>query len=293
MLLAFFLWFYATTEHRFERQLEARILPEAAATTDSADLVVTAPLPTVAQIVVSGRGWDLLHLNDETFVCRLHLDGPAGVQRIYRLTPAMVEGRTSKAEVTVERVIEPAEISVTLDWRQERRLPVFVPTDLLPADGFVLVGPPQVEPPQVSVSGPRGQIRRLRNAVTDSLVLRDISEDVDVILPLNWEPDVYLSADPARVRVLVQVQVLAETEFPAIPIRVRQTGGRVLHAVPSTARVRVRGGAAVLAALIPADLRLYADGRSGVDAIVPVLSEADPRYVVTTITPAAVTLAFP
>jgi hypothetical protein len=49
----------------------------------------------------------------------------------------------------------------------------------------------------------------------------------------------------------------------------------------------------VLAALVPADLRLYADGRSGVGAIVPVLSEADPRYAVTTITPAAVTLALP
>lgn len=294
LLLALLLWFYATTEHRFERQLEARIVPEVVATADSTGLMTTTPLPAVARILVSGKGRALLRLDEEAFVYRLPLEGPAGVQRTYRLGPAQVVGQTEEAEVTVERVLEPAEITVTLDWRHDRLLPVEVSADLVPADGYVLVEPIQVEPPQVLVSGPHGQVDRLRNVVTDSLVLRDITEDVEVILPLRWGPDLHLTADPTHVRVRVQVQILAETEFPRIPIRVRPSGGRLLRATPATASVRVRGGVAALAGLDPAtDLRLYAEGRSGAGAIVPVLSETDPRYVVTAITPAAVTLAPP
>ncbi len=293
LVLAAALWFYASTEHRYERTLEVPVLAETGVAGEPDDsLVVTAPLPATATIVVSGVGRDLLRLDEESFFCRLHLEGPVGALRTYRLTPALVERRGVEADVTVERVVQPTEVTAAVDRRAQRSLPVVVAMDVTPAPGFVVVGRPWSEPAQVLVTGPRTVLAGLHAAPADTLVLASVRADVDAVARISWPPTSTIACQPEQVRVRAAVQPVAEVDYPQVIIRIRGVPPHTVAAEPGMASVRLRGGVEALAAIDPAlDLRLFVDGRPGPGAVVPVQCEPDARFVVTALAPAAVTLA--
>jgi hypothetical protein len=293
LVLAAALWFYASTEHRYERILEVPVLAETGVAGEPEDsLVVTAPLPATATIVVSGVGRDLLRLDDESFFCRLHLEGPVGLLRTYRLTPASVERRGVEADVTVERVVQPVEVTAAVDRRAQRSLPVVLAVDLAPAPGYVVVGRPWAEPAQVVVTGPRSVLATLRSAPADTLILTHLRDDVDAMARISWPAGSTVASQPGQVRVRAAVQPVAEADYVQVAIRIRGGLPGAVTAEPPTAAVRLRGGVEALAAIDPlVDPRLFVDGRPGPGAVVPVQCEPDARFVVVAIAPAAVTLA--
>ena len=163
------------------------------------DMVLASEVPSTVRVLVTGGGKDLLFdLDDDSFVMKLRAEGK---NRIHRLTPSQITKRAADLDVEVKEILEPKEIAIALAPRMERDVPVRVQASLEVAAAHVQVTPVQADPALVRVIGPQQQVAALRYVDTDSLVLQDIREDVDVKWSLRHPEHTQLAFVPEAVSV--------------------------------------------------------------------------------------------
>ena len=292
MALAVLLWFHAVTEHQYDRELEIPLKVEDP-TSESADqqLMVANSVPTHVTALVSGHGKQLLRLSSEDLLLRLRPDGSVGSARSYRLLPTDVEMGTSELGVQVKNIVNPREVQILLDHRDHKSVEVRPVVRIEVAEAYTQIGDIVIEPEQVEISGPSGQLEELEFIVTDSLSRTNVTEEIDEPLFLATPRGTRLEVTPASVRVRVDVQALAENDIDNVPIEVRHARGVGVAAQPSTARVKVKGGLNVIASLNPQkDLTLYVDYRDYDGQSLPVLVAGDNRFEVIQVVPAEIEL---
>lgn len=261
VLLAAAFWFHAVTEHSYRREiLVPLVVLDPVTPAGETPILLASKAPSMARVAVFGAGKDLLRTNGDDFLLRVQAPpGQPGTRLTVRLGTNQVEDH-SDLDVTVEEVVEPRELSVILDRRVERRVPVHPRVDLRPAESYTQVGPLRIDPDSVLILGPRTQVDSIMVIDTeDSLFREGVRDDVDWELALRPPGGSLVEMDRDRVRVRIDVQELAEYEIPNVPVRV-QGGPLGTGTEPSRVTVRVRGGADLIGSLDPeADLGLYVD----------------------------------
>ena len=245
-------------------------------------------------VVVSGSGKDILLLEEDALLLRLQ--PPAGRQGFrgkFRLSPEQVVTQTD-LPVRVEEIVEPKEVEVVLDKLVEADLRVRAEVELQVADSYTQVGPVEVTPGTVRVSGPASQVRVLSVLRTDTLVQSGVRSDISARLPISLPEGFRIEMSSDHVTVRVDVQELAEYDIANVPVRVPGSGRGPLAARPSRVTVLVRGGADVIGRLDPeSDIEVYADirGRSPVAGdVVGVIPGKTVNFEVKEIVPEFVTL---
>ena len=291
LVLSFALWLHAVTEKYYDKEITVRLWVEVPPPGEGAegDMVLASEVPSTVRVLTTGLGKDLLlELDDDSFVLRLRAEGR---NRIHRLTPSQITKRATDLDIEVKEILEPKEIEIALEPRMERDVPVRVRAKLEVAAAHVQVTPVESDPMRVRVVGPQQQVAALRYVETDSLVLQDVREDLDVKWPLLHPEHTQLAFVPEAVRVRAAVQMLAEDDLIGVPIAVRHIGETRLRPEPATAQVKVRGGVGVIAQLDPArDIELYVDYAEYQGSALPVHSAETPIFEVRQISPAYVDL---
>ena len=293
LVFSFALWLHAVTEKYYDKEIAVRLWVEVPPPGEGVegDMVLASEVPSTVRVLVTGGGKDLLFdLDDDSFVLVLKLRAE-DKGRIHRLTPSQITKRAADLDVEVKEILEPKEIAIALAPRVERDVPVRVQASLEAAAAHVQVTPLQAEPALVRVIGPQQQVAALRYVETDSLILQDVREDVDVKWPLRHPEHTQLAFVPEAVRVRAAVQMLAEDDLSGVPITVRHAGKVRLRAEPATAQVKVRGGVGVIAGLDPTrDIELYVDYAEYQGSALPVYSAERSIFEVRQIAPAYVDL---
>lgn len=291
--LAMLLWFHAVTEHSYQKEIDIRLQVEGVPPDlASEELMVANVLPTQVRVLVSGRGKDLLTLKEDEFFLRVQPRGTSpGNVYSYRLNPDQVETIATGLEVQVRKIVEPREIEVEIDKRVEKTIEVEPAVDLEIAESYRQVGRIQVEPRVVKVSGPGRKLQKMRSIRTDSLVLRELHEDVERLLAVRPPEGVRLEVNPPQVMVRIEIQELAEYDIAEIPVSLHNVAGRSFVLEPPRVKARVRGGADVIGRLAPTDVHLYVDFREGSEGErLPVQARQDSLFEVTQIVPDRVAL---
>jgi hypothetical protein len=164
--------------------------------------------------------------------------------------------------VVVLEIVEPAGMTLEVESRGERRMPVAVPLSGTPQRGYAIAGAPVVRPPSVRLSGPAHWLAAQESVATLPIVLTGHRDTIDVMQALVPPP--FGRATPGSVLVTVRIEA-EENRTIDVPIEVRGIRGE-LSANPNPAFVSVswRGPRSEAAALGPADYRARVDaGRRG------------------------------
>ena len=212
LILSFALWLHAVTEKYYDKEIAVRLWIEVPPPGEGGegDMVLASEVPSTVRVLVTGGGKDLLFdLDDDSFVLKLRVEGKG---RIHRLTPSQITKRAADLDIEVKEILEPKEVAIALAPRMERDVPVRVQARLEVAAAHVQVTPLQADPAFVRVIGPQQQVAALRYVETDSLLLQDIAEDVDVEQSLRHPERTQLAFVPGAVRVRAAVQMLAEDD---------------------------------------------------------------------------------
>ena len=290
LLLGGGLWFHAVTEHALHREFDIPlVVADPVNPTGGSPLVLASPPPPTVRVQVFGEGKDLLRMSASdfemnvqprsrepgTFPIRLRL-GQAG-------TPVTLKV-SHEYEIGVE-VVEPLELSLQVDHRAERSVPVRPRIGLRLADAYTQVGGVRVSPDSVRMVGPAGQVRSVEAIETDSLFEEEVRADVDRTLAVRPPPDTMIHPSTEQVRVTIDVQELAEYEIPEVPVLVRG-GPPGAVARPARVTVRVRGGADLIGALDPeSDLGLFVEYAGPEAGQREIAAPGDRLYEVRQITP--------
>ena len=290
LVLAVFLWFHAITELSYETETEIRLLVEdpPPGAGDGSALIIASEIPDAIRVLASGRGKDLLQLDSDAFALRIRTEG--GI-RTYRFNPSQIEKRATDLDVHIAEIIEPKEIEIALDRRMEREIPVRAQLQLGVAEAYVQVGATKMVPSRIRVSGPQTQVEQLAVVMTDSVTLQNISDEVNLDLPLRHPERTRLIFDPERIRVYADIQILAEDDLSGITLAVRNADRVTVRPDPAIVRVKVRGGVDVIAKLNPVeDLDLYVDYLEYQGESLTVRSEDTALFEILNITPDRVNL---
>ncbi len=259
VLLGGCLWLYAVSGHSFHREFDIPlVVADPANPTGGSPIVLASPPPSTVRVVVKGVGMDLLRTSASDLELSVAPRSREPGTLPVRLREDQVKNNTGY-DIVVERVVEPRELSLQVDRRAERSVPVRPRVGLRIADAYTRVGGVRVSPDSVRMVGPASQVRSVEAIETDSLYEEDLRADVDRMVAVRPPPDTMVRLLTGEVRVTIDVQELAEYEIPQVPVALR--GGPEGAAVsPARVTVRVRGGADLIGALDPeTDLGLYVE----------------------------------
>ena len=200
LLLAFALYLHVYTERPWTMIVEFPL--EITDLADSLSLTGTAPEPVRAEL--RGTGKQLIRLRLTEPRIKVSLAG-VGAGRYERTVVADDLPLLHNEALEVQRLISPRVVSLDLDKRMERRVPVAARVSGAPRSGWVLSGKPSVEPATVLLSGPRHAVSHV-----DSVRLRPVRiEGRSDSVKTDALPDSlprWTSIDPATVKVTIGLE---------------------------------------------------------------------------------------
>lgn len=295
VLLGGGLWLYAISGHSFHRELDIPlVVADPANPTGGFPIVLASPPPATVRVVVKGVGMDLLRTSASDLELRVAPKSRGPGTLPVRLSEDQVVV-PSEYDIGVERVVEPRVLSLQVDRRAERSFPVRPMVDLRVADAYTRVGGVRVSPDSVRMVGPASQMRSVEAVETDSLLEQELTADVDRMVAVRPPPDTMIrlsDGESGEVRIIVDVQELAEYEIPEVPVAVRG-GPAGAAASPPRVTVRVRGGADLIGALDPeTDLGLFVEYAADKSPR-PILVPGDRLYEVRQVDPAEAEVLLP
>lgn len=207
--LALILWFMVNMDREFSITVDVPVmlgeLP--------ARKALVQNIPSRVQATVSGPGWKLM--NFQSNLPMLVLDvrhEQVDVLTTLRDLTASVDG------VTIQRV-QPFMLTVRLDDRVLRRVPVESRLEIGFRNRYDQIGPARVYPDSVDLSGAKSVVDTVRFWPTVRREIQNVRDSLDLTLPLA-EPPAYLQISHSAVRLEVGVSEFTEGEV-RVPIRTR------------------------------------------------------------------------
>ena len=251
ILFAIFLWFYVTAQiegtETIEVPLEIVNMPES--------LVVVNDAPRTVEVTMRGARSDLLkaRLFGKT---RLTVD-LAGAQGRHLSVPLSKGMITLPAGVRQEDVSirSPRSLSIELETRVSRSIPVeIVFRGTLPA-GMMLVGRPAVTPDRVIARGPAGAMNALAAARTEPIELDGRRGRFSAETALRTVAGV--AFEPRAVLVEIAVSRRAERTFEGLaPTFLQLDEGLAAACAPPTATLTVQGPDEFVRSLSPDEVSI-------------------------------------
>ena len=135
---------------------------------------------------------------------------------------------------------EPEQISMEYVRQEEKRVPVMLRSDFLPAAEYQLVGSPTLLQQELSVYGTEEQLASLQAIATEDSLLTDLRDTCLLVLALDAPEDIRLTQDSVQVQVITERYTEKQFRLPIKPAEVRE--GEQLRVFPQEVSVTVRVG---------------------------------------------------
>ena len=217
-------------------------------------LAIAADYEDEISILVRGPQRDLDNLRPGTLSPRLDLEGAVAGENVFEILPEQLDVRRG---VQIER-IDPSRISIMLEEKLEKSVPISAVTSGEPAPGYVVVGR-RTDPEVTVVSGPASAVEALERVETRVVDVRGLSEPFSQTVTLVLDNPFVELVEGRQVELWIDILEEAEdVEFDAVPVEVVNAQYQVV-VNPDTLRVLLRGPPSLLAQIDADTLRLVID----------------------------------
>jgi len=142
---------------------------------------LSEPLPDAVTVSVNGDGWKLVSMYNNPPVINLDIGSEGEINLFDQVRDQM----NTLPDVSISKV-QPSIISVQLEDRVSKKIPVRIQTDIKYRARYARIGLPEIEPDSVTVTGSSSQLQDINEwTVEDTLRIVDVKEDFSVNVPLN------------------------------------------------------------------------------------------------------------
>jgi YbbR domain-containing protein len=253
LISALFFWFYIAIESQFEytTDVSLRLINQ------PQGWILMEPLPRAVKVRFKGTGRSYISFRFRDR--KLEVD-VRNVQNNTRIPLVADMVKDLPPGVRVLAVSEPEAITVRWDRLAEKKVPVLPLLELVPADGYTVVGDVQLEPDSVLITGPQSMADSIFDVRTESRnyagLNREFGDKLQLVLVLT---DV-LKYSAKIVKFRIEVQRIGERVIDAVPIRAIHVPEGVHASVfPPTLSLKLQGGVDVLAQLKKEDVSATVD----------------------------------
>lgn len=234
VVIAILLWLVVAGEEVVERgirvPLELQQFP--------AGLELQADAPSLVDVRVRGESGALSRMAPGDVIAVLDLHAVRPGRRLFQLTPEQVRVPFGVQVVQVT----PPSLALVFEKSATRQVPVVPAVEGDPAAGYV-VGTATSSPETVEVIGPEGAVERVREAVTEPVLVAGARQDVRDSVSIGFDDPALRLKTPRLATVTVRILPgPVERTLAGRPVRLRNLGaGLSAQAIPSTADLILRG----------------------------------------------------
>lgn len=175
-IMAISLWFIVNLSGSFNITINIPVEPGNV----PENMALTEDLPEFVQVSVSGDGWQLLNLYNDPPTVVINIE-----ESEINLFDQVRQRLSYLQEIDVAKV-QPLLLSVNMEPKISKKVPVKINTDLNFQSRFGLVGNPTYSPDSITVTGAESRIVDITEwEVQDTLKLVAIRDDISATLPLE------------------------------------------------------------------------------------------------------------
>jgi len=189
------LWLTVGSDHFVERSVRVPLLFQNVPET----LEIAPDAPDSVEVHLRGRVSQLSGNQDEVAVYINLSDGRAG-SRLFHLRTDQV---TTPFGVEVTQVF-PSTVMLTLEPTGTKSVKVDATVEGEPAEGFA-IGKITVEPSEVEVEGPESQLKVLRTAMTETVIVEGAKENVSRVVSIGVVNSALRLREARTARVTVEI----------------------------------------------------------------------------------------
>jgi len=256
ILLAFLLWFYASTDKPYEYTFNYNLR----LINLSPELILAEPLPDMVKVKIYGKGKELLKL----FVLKersLKIDAQkySGGEFEYQIKTEMAtipEG----LNLSAIEVISPKILKINLQKVEERKVPIISQLSFSLEEGYFQKGEIRFTPEKVWIKGPFENVQKIKYILTQKKEFQDLSESFTGKIDLISPPFFNLKISPPRVDFSVEVQKGEKKRLENLPITlINIPRGRKIRLTPKTINLELLGEKDSLAKLTLEKIKVSID----------------------------------
>lgn len=254
-IIAIFIWFYVITEDQYDYVIKVPV----SVTNLSDNKVILNNLPKTVKVKVNGTGKSLIALSMGSGA-NVQLDlSDVEKSKVFKLTPQQVFLTRRFEDVQIQEIVMPETIRVTLDNFISKKVPVHLDLNPQLAAGYTIVGPIQVKPDSVLISGPQSAVSKITEMVTEHKEYNDLRFDLQKKIALKLSSNA-VHCNRRDVSVFINIQQLLEITMDGVPVKVTHVPRHLnVYVVPSTVSVVLEGGGLLLSKITRDDIQAYID----------------------------------
>lgn len=208
------LWFHVATEKSYTYQL---YLPISEIILDN-ELTLNTSLPESLMVTVSATGKQLMRKKWRSRGLKIIASQYGRGQYDLNLNTSNVFISSATTDVTLEEILSPSNIQISIDKIAEVLVPV--KPDLLaePDDGYAVSLISSIIPDQVKLKGPQALVNKIPVIFTEHKVLKGLRSNIELTLPLAKPFGYGIELTPDSVSLFIEVVPVKTRIFKQIPI---------------------------------------------------------------------------
>jgi len=239
-------------------------------------------IPKSIPATVEGTGFDLVRLHHQDSSAWVEIDlnhAQLGTQNI-NLGSHLFHSRLQSLRLL--SLLGTSSLSIDLDTRITREVPIRIHRDLVPATNYVLIGDPVLIPSTVQVSGARSVLTKVFEIPTSPAPRMELTQSDTLQMDLSTDglpPQVTLSRN--KVLVAFQVQKRKTRSILQVPVQFVGPYQREVDFIkPTTVDLELTGGESILEQVDPKAIRVFIEysrfAVEGTDSIAPSVIVSQP-----------------
>jgi YbbR domain-containing protein len=255
LVFAIFIWFFVVTESNYESVVDMPIR----VTNVPDGKVILSRYPQMAKVKIKGSGKGLIALGvGGDSAVRLDLSDVEksrtfvlGARNVFIARPL---------GIVADEVITPDSITLVVDDRLTKKVPVHAKIRPQTAPGHTIVGEIHIVPDSVEISGPKSLVAPIERVNTKEQELADLKTDLVRNIPLAPFQSEKIEVSATEVQVALDVQKLLEITLNGVRVQVRNAPpNMIVNVIPSTLDLVVEGGGDLLTNVSRDDIVAYID----------------------------------
>lgn len=238
VVMGLLLWFHVATEKIYNHQLSLPIsqiiLKE--------NLALAGEIPDTLEVMVEATGKQLLRKKWRSEGIRINATQFQAGRHNLNLSTQNTFLVGSGKPLTLAEIIFPTSLPISIDYLEEKSVPVILDLVIDPDDGFAVDLISQPSPEEAMITGPRSSVKHLRSITTEQKKLTGLRNGVTLMLPLLNPAGKYVSVSPDSVEITVEVVPVKTRRFEAVRVIVYNVpAGQTVTTDPAFVAVEMTG----------------------------------------------------
>lgn len=252
LLFAIALWSYTSLNSEYQTIVEIPLK----ITLPSNRALENVP-PENVFVDVKGSGWNLFYLIflNNAKICNIDLSREVLLDSIYRINKIDLQ-RSLKYLKNVSPInVLPETIQLITGKIEEYEVVVDPKITIIPREGFMIIGKPEISPTKVKIRGNDKIVSRINKWETENILFYNINSPLLTSVSLIDSLKGVVSVTPKKVLIKAEVQQSAEITIDDIPVNIINGSLPEGHIIePPIISVVLQGGVGILSEITKYDI---------------------------------------